>query len=316
MKQLLMLAILVALQAAAEPVAVKPLPLVEHAAASYHEYSGLDWWGDYLVLLPEDPDALTLLRRDDLAKAIASDDPQPLRDSALPIAEPDRFRDTPCFDGLEAIAIRGNDVWVVTENRCVCEMSAYLLHGKIDPERHLLEWDDRGPVEVPMTHQRCNMGRESLLLTPESILVFEESNGANLIAHPTAAAYSLRLERREPIALPAVEYRVTDATALDSKNRFWMINYLWPPERRLLDPAVDAFDPDATEPVARATKVERLLEFELTDEGIVPTLATPVDLGPEGAPARNWEGLVRWDEHSFLILTDEHPETMLGYVAP
>ena len=37
-------------------------------------------------------------------------------------------------------------------------------------------------------------------------------------------------------------------------------------------------------------------------------------LGSTQNDARNWEGLVRLDNLGFLLITDEHPKTMLVYI--
>jgi hypothetical protein len=37
-------------------------------------------------------------------------------------------------------------------------------------------------------------------------------------------------------------------------------------------------------------------------------------LGSTQNDARNWEGLVRLDNRGFLLVTDEHPKTILGFI--
>ncbi len=59
--------------------------------------------------------------------------------------------------------------------------------------------------------------------------------------------------------------------------------------------------------------VECLVELEYVDGEINLTATPPISLKISEA-GRNWEGLVRLDEQGFLLMTDEFPETILGYV--
>ena len=108
---------------------------------------------------------------------------------------------------------------------------------------------------------------------------------------------------------------MTDATALDTAGRFWVTNFFYPSDRRSLRPAEDGL-------VARhglgpthsqSRTVERLVEFQLIERGIVLTDTAPVQL-QLAAAARNWEGVARLDNRGFLLVTDTHPDTILAFV--
>ena len=124
--------------------------------------------------------------------------------------------------------------------------------------------------------------------------------------------------KREREKADANEAPLTDATALDSEGRFWVLNYYFPPERAKLNPAPDpelarfgdpaSFDPDRC--------VERLIELRLIDgERIVRTATPPLNLEllPNGE-CRNWEAVVRLDDRGFLLMTDKYPGTLLAFV--
>jgi hypothetical protein len=61
--------------------------------------------------------------------------------------------------------------------------------------------------------------------------------------------------------------------------------------------------------------VERLVEFECNGSGIRLTKRPPIPLKLRlDEPPRNWEGIVRLEGRGFLLITDEHPRTILGFV--
>jgi len=305
--------LLTSLAAFGDAVPVKLLPLSGDAARASQEFSGMAWRGDTLLLMPEDPDHLYALPRAALADAIAADEPVPLRPAEIPIENPEVFRGVACFDGLEGLAVDGDRVWFVAEARCFCAMTAHVVSGRFeeDPPAIVL---DAATVEIPLAHQRCNMAMESILLDKTRLVLLEEANGANLIESPRAAMLTLESGAVSHAALPQIEYRVTDATALDGEGRFWVTNYLWPGEYRLLEPATDAFSPGTSEPIDPGIPVERLLELKLEADRIVTTDTPPLVLEGDPDSPRNWEGLVRWGDAGFLLITDSHPGTILGYV--
>jgi hypothetical protein len=305
--------LLTSLAAFGDAVPVKLLPLSGDAARASQEFSGMAWRGATLLLMPEDPDHLYALPRAALADAVAADEPAALRPAEIPIENPEVFRELECFDGLEGLAVDGDRVWFVVEARCFCAMTAHVVSGRFeeDPPRIVL---DAATVEIPLAHQRCNMAVETMVFDGTRLVLLEEANGANLIAAPRASVLALETDAVSPMPLPAIEYRVTDATARDAEGRFWVSNYLWPGEYGLLQPGVDAFSPGATEPIGPGRPVERLLELRVEAGRIVATNTPPIVLEGDPDSPRNWEGLVRWGNEGFLLVTDAHPGTILGYV--
>jgi hypothetical protein len=66
---------------------------------------------------------------------------------------------------------------------------------------------------------------------------------------------------------------------------------------------------------AQKPQVERLIELQVKDAGIVLTDRPPIQLQLSSDVPRNWEGLVRLDDRGFLLATDKFPGTLLGFVA-
>ena len=63
-------------------------------------------------------------------------------------------------------------------------------------------------------------------------------------------------------------------------------------------------------------QVERLLAIEIQADTRTIMLAdrAPLYLRLAGPLPRNWEGLTRLDDRGFLLVTDEFPDTLLGFV--
>ena len=86
-------------------------------------------------------------------------------------------------------------------------------------------------------------------------------------------------------------------------GRFWVVNILAPDQIGLLGSGSDA------------VPVERLVELQITDAGIVRTDTPVITLDLENQPGgRNWEGVARLDNLGFLLITDSSPRTILGFV--
>jgi hypothetical protein len=123
------------------------------------------------------------------------------------------------------------------------------------------------------------------------------------------------INNKASVSFPNVEYRITDVTDVDSHGRFWALNYFWPGEKKRLLPAEDGilngFEEGTTH--AQYDHVERLVEFKINSKEIVRTNTAPIQLVME-EKSRNWEGLVRLDKKGFLMITDEHPRTILSFI--
>jgi hypothetical protein len=295
---------------AASPV--KELPLHGPAAYPASEISGMAWHGDHLFLVAENPTrGFFVLDKAVLLAAVDADDPDPLEPGIALIENAEALEAIPNFDGIEALTFHADEAYMLVESRSSdCAMAAYLIRGKVDPATLAITLDKAAPTALPLSHQTCNFSCEALVLHGESLLVFEEANGANLVPAPKATVFSLALEPQAPLPIPSIEYRVTDATPPDAQGKFWAINYLWPPERKLLDPADAATDPKAP--------VELLLELQVNEDGVRRTERAPVDLragGPASLEPHNWEGIARLGNRGFLLITDAFPRTVLRFVS-
>jgi hypothetical protein len=157
---------------------------------------------------------------------------------------------------------------------------------------------------------------EDTVSTETHLVTLYEANGINVNPHPVAHRFDRHLAPLPPTPFLNVEYRITDATALDSDGNFWAINYLYPGDRGKLQPAPDPLNQQFEEGPTHATSeaVERLIALQYRDSGIRLRDIPPIQLQLLDNAARNWEGLVCLDERGFLLVTDEHPRTILAFV--
>jgi len=302
------------------------LPLAGPAAARNAEISGLDWSGDHLVLLPENPDRFAagdtlgffVLPGAEIRAALEVGDGRPLAPRRLPCLAPGLTRLIRGFDGLEAVAVAGDRVFLAVEAKQPGAMAGYLVGGRFEVEGGLVRVDVARRTPIPLDLDVFNLAAEALLADGDRIVAIVEANGRNLRPQARAPVFNLDLEPLPSLPFPTIEYRVTDATALDAQRRFWVINYFFPPDEAKLLPA------DDPEVAAHGTPswfvphggFERLLELQITaGGGIVRTETPPVWLAPaRDGRLRNWEGLARLDGRGFLLVTDEHPGTLLAFV--
>lgn len=306
-----------------QPVRVLPLqgPIARPAA----EISGLAWYNDWLILLPQFPrDAFTAtegrlyaIARDRIEQALADSTLPPITPRPIPLTTADLDAHTPTFQGCEAIAFAGDRMYMLIEATSSDSMRSYLLRGEIAPDLSAVHLDARSAQPVPMITNLPNMSAEALFIRRDTVFALHEANGTNVNPHPRGHLFDRQLRPLGMHPFPTIEYRITDATAPDSTGRFWAINYFFPGEREVLQPGPDSialqFGTGASH--RRSAVVERLVAFQFTPDGIVRADTPPIvlQLAPNGE-GRNWEGLVRLGERGFLLATDRFPHTMLAFV--
>jgi hypothetical protein len=279
------------------------------------EISGLCWKGDSLILVLQYPhrfgQALFYLTRSDLELAINGDfvlEPQPLW-----LTSGHKLSALPGYQGLEAMAIKGNRVFMLVEAEQNRVMSGYLLSGKIKGDS--MEIDTDHYAEIPPQTSLRNYAEEALLLDGERVITFYEANGKNINPNPVAHVFTTNLEPAGTLIMPNFEYRLTDVTQPDSGGYFYGINYLYPGDERKLKLAPDEISRRWGNGLShRGNKtVERIIRFRLREGRIELAETAPILLKLNGE-SRNWEGIARWSDQAFLMVTDTHPATILGLV--
>jgi hypothetical protein len=127
--------------------------------------------------------------------------------------------------------------------------------------------------------------------------------------------YNSSLKAKASIPFSNLEYRLTDVTSLDSKNKFWALNYFWPGEKDRLNPGEDLILKGVKEGNThkKYEHVERLIEYKIDGDKLVRTSTPPIQLVLD-EKSRNWEGLARLEDKGFLMIVDEHPRTILAFI--
>ncbi len=310
---------------AAPEVPLKFITLAGAIATPEAEISGMVWYGDVLVIVPQHSerilnDGSLYFYAIDRARIIAYLDGADTtaitpRTVALDAGELPELLSG--FDGLEAIAIRGDVVYFTVEAEMEGAAAGYVVAGRIHNQLERVHLDLGAIKNIPSNVTVPDMSAEALVVAGDRLIALQEANGARVNPHPFACLFDLELNLLTTIPMPIIEYRITDATDGDEDNRFWVINYFYPPEATALQPAAD------TE-VARYGKgkshaacaiVERLLELRFDGERIERTDSPPINFQlREDRVCRNWEAIVRLDERGFLVMTDQYPATLLAFV--
>ncbi len=155
-----------------------------------------------------------------------------------------------------------------------------------------------------------------MFVSGDKAITIYEVNGMSINADPIAHRFDPLTRSLVAIPFPNLEYRITDATDLDSFGRFWVINTFTSKDSWLAtdsDPITDRFGTGGTH--SRFETVERLIELQYTPAGITLTNTPPIQIKlDEGEILRNWEALARLDQRGFLIMTDKHPKSIFAFV--
>ena len=301
--------------------AVLQIPLDGPIADEKAELSGLAWYGDYLILLPQYParmgagdGIIFALPRQEIMAFIEGKSSTPLTPLKIPLSTGGFDANIRGFEGFEAIAFHDQQVYLTIEAQSGGKMSGYLISGEILADLSEIRLEAETLTEIPMQLQSYNKSDEALFLAGEQFFTLYEVNGEAFNPAPRATCFTLSLTPCVDIAFPHLEYRLTDATVLDEQGRFWVINYQFPGDLNIKpksDPLANQYGQGASHSVGKS--VERLVEYQYSDGSIQRTQRAPIQLQLV-SDARNWEGIVRLDSLGFLLVTDKFPGTILGFV--
>lgn len=304
----------------AQPVTV--IPLSGPLAARSAELSGMAWYGESLILLPQYPghfrQQLFALHKQDIVDFLRGKNLTPLQPQPIPLIDPGISTQILGFDGFEAITFIDDRVYLTVEARQGGGATGYLVSGVVAPDLAEIRLDQTRITAIQPQATLPNMSDETIIAVGNQIATIYEANGRFVNADPIVHFFDgFTLDPVGALPLTTVEYRITDATDMDNMGRFWVINYFFPGDRALRPilkarGAAGAID-------EKAQPIERLLELQFTTEGVVRTNTPPLQLQllPDHV-ARNWEGVVRLQTteiDGFLVVTDSFPATMLAFVS-
>jgi len=305
-----------------EEVEVIPLKLPDRISAASFEYSGMGWFGDYMVLLPQYPEGkdfsrkpnLFAIAKQDLLAAITDPDLElPVRD--IPIENSDLRSVIKGFEGFESILFVDQNVYMTIESRAGDPMMGYLIRGVVNGDLESITLDVNSIVELRPLSSELNATFEGMTYWNGSLYVMYEHNSMRNVKQPVAYQINPDLENIREIPFPVINYRITDATISDVDGKFWVMNYFFPGDTHLAvdqDSLVEEYGEGKTH--AENDPVERLVQLRIENDQISRIDQPPTYLQLlDNDIARNWEGLVMLDNLGFLLITDSFPGSVLGF---
>jgi hypothetical protein len=285
-------------------VSIQEIVLVGPLSQPSAEVSGLAWYGDTLILLPQYParvgNSVYGIERGRIDDALGGRE-DPIHPAPIDFVAPG-LAELEGFQGYEAIAFDGDTAWVTVECQVRRGMYGWLVKGAMTDGTLILDPASRQRLDplAPLD----NMAYEAVIATSAGPVALYEANGVS------SSPEGIR-PGSEPLLMPRIPYRITDATAL-LDGRFWVVNFYWPGDTALSspDPIAARFGEGPTH--AASDFVERLVELQMDANTITYTRRPPIQLALADK-GRNWEGIVRYG-NGFLLVTDEHPRTILAHV--
>ena len=287
---------------------------------SDEEISGMDWYNDNLILLPENLNGYVFaIKKTELDSRINNNDTTTIFPEQIKFNTPNYKELLPGFDSFEAIAFRGYEVYLTIEIRFVDSMSCLLARGHIDEKTLEITVPEQNLTVIDVPTFVDNMSYESLVVDKNRVIAIFEANGDSLIKAPYALSINSSANDIKKYPLSSINYRIADATKIDKNNRFWVINYFFPGDLKVLKPSNDilASKYGNGPSHSRSNRVERLIEYEIKNGKISLTKSAPIEIELEGEKtSRKWEALARYGNEGFLIATDKYPKphTLLAFL--
>ncbi|MEM7103707.1 MAG: hypothetical protein AAF502_11285 [Bacteroidota bacterium] len=300
------------------------------------EVSGMTWYGDNLIILPQYPEdfnnsVYTLSRKsigDYITAFKKGGNPKALEPKPIPFKS-QYFGIVDGYEGFESIAIdeETGQLWLTIEVEPEgCPIYSFVVSGQIEKDLSAINVDNINHQQpklqrVPGQSGMPNMAEEALIHLPdqERLIVIHEANGIENTDQLFANVFNESINLTHMSVFPVIPYRITDATSIDANGRFWVINTFYTGEVFLKvkkDNVLEHYQVNKGETHAKVEFVERLIELQYLHGHITFTDSKPIqlELDMQKKKVHNWEGIVRFDEKTFLVISDEYPYTKLAFV--
>ena len=276
------------------------------------EVSGLTWYKENLILLPQYPtDKIYSIPKIQILDFLDSS-----RTTILPneIKWNSSGLDKSIFgfEGYESIIFDDDTIYITMEAEKRKNNSGFIARGIFDNSKNEIILNKKSLKKIKTPVMLRNMTYETILINNNLVITIYEVNSAKVNKSPVYHQFDKNLKSESIKPFPFTEYRITDATEIDNEGKFWVTNYFWPGDYDLLKPDLN-YTITKDEDIK---PVERLLEFQVVDGKIVRTETPPINIKlSEFGDSRNWEGIVRLDDKGFLIVTDRFPGTILAFIS-
>lgn len=279
-----------------------------------NEISGMDWHQGLLFLIPENlNNYIYAIPKTEIDEYFLSTNPPSIIPKKIKFNCPNYNDLIEGFEGFEAIAFSKGKVFLLIEANSNNYMKGFIVWGTFNYEAETIFISKSNLLEVDTPIQIDNMSYESIVVDGDNLILLYEANGINLQKVPEHLVFSIDDFSISKINSINIEYRITDATKIDSDGRFWCINYLWPGDKIRLKPHKEIYFNDI-QLNKNFKQVERLIELELKDKKILLSKNQHIKFRLDTDVSRNWEGVVRYNNDSFIVVTDKYPRMILGLV--
>jgi hypothetical protein len=278
------------------------------------EASGLAWYKDNLIILPQFPHkwdnqfdgAIYFIPKARIESYVNGENRNPINAEKIYfVAEGLDEIGKRRGSGYEALIFIEDTIYLSIESINGEEPSSFIVKGNIDFIAKKIVLNSDLKFEIKSQTMIHNMGEESILEYQNNIYAIHEANGININMVPFATMLNNDLSLNEKVSMPNVDYRITDATSVDSTGKFYAINYFYPGEFNKLLPNLKEEDKDKA--------IEQILEFQIFDNKIARTDRNPYIISKSiDKNGHNWEGIVKLN-NGFLLITDMFPKTILEY---
>lgn len=294
------------------------IPLAGEINNPNAEISGLDWFKDQLILMPEDPQSFSdnncfRIGKSDIIKFLDNNISEPITMHSVRINVD--FTDyINGIEGFEAIAFSNDTIFAVIEAKENSMMKAWLLRGVINKDMSQINFDPDKIVNIPAPGHLKNFSVETIFINNKNVCCVYEANGRNVNHTPVVYVFSKELDFISTIPFPNIEYRITDATKLIN-GHLWVTNTYYTGEQHELDIAAENLIPVTTGTPER--HVERIIELLVYDDRVEIADNQPFMIKTIPEAVRNWEGLALFDDRGFLVVNDKFPKkggTILAFI--
>jgi hypothetical protein len=291
-------------------------------ASADAQITGLAWFGDKLVFLPQYPDFvddgksyLFAVPRDQITEAIRNTFASPLSPQQILLIDAGVIAQLRGFVGYQALAISGNDVYLIAQADPGSGLKNYLVAGSIASDLSTITMDASRVVEIPAQGINLESSYLSLMISNETLLVLPDLNGWEINPTPVAERFNRTLSFLGFTPINNLDFLVTDAAEVDANGLFWVINKNAPGdlgEIYYMDPLAQLYGEGVTHQVFNY--LERLVAFQLTSNALNLAALPPMQFELSAKGARNWQGLAKIGDQGYLMVASDPSGTILGYL--
>lgn len=299
------------------------IPLIGEAADRKSEISGLCWYGDNLILLPQYPNSfegdlgkIFFIQKEKLENFISGKDNSPILPDQYSINLNSLEHLFTLGSGFESITTNNDTAYFTIESMKDGKTETILISGIIDQKEKSIKLNKDSIIKDPTDIFIHNISDESILFHKNRIIPVYEVFGENKNNNPKVSIFDTELKFLKKIDFPSIEYRITDLSSVDENGNFWAINYLYPGDIRKLNPTDDKLISKFGLGISHKSEkpIERLVQFNIANDMISLVNKAPIYIELMKGESRNWEGLAKYKTDGFLMATDTFPETILAFI--